>query len=138
MPGVAPAKSLWRISLTVSDIASPQEPDIARIASRAKKTVEAIPGSPRQRRHGINRSAAISRTANSRRAMRSTTQKATTKNVQPGRRNRGRVADVIGDGPLGVTIPAVVTHGKSRIGRNIDRSGSTPRLRDLEDKLGAH
>src|SRR5918994_4382562 len=31
-------------------------------------------------------------------------------------------ADVIGDGPLGVTIPAVVTHGKTRSAANIDKS----------------
>jgi polyphosphate glucokinase len=31
-------------------------------------------------------------------------------------------ADIIGDGPLGVTIPAVVTHGKTRSAANIDKS----------------
>src|SRR5215210_4795692 len=31
-------------------------------------------------------------------------------------------ADQIGDGPLGVTIPAVVTHGKTRTAANIDKS----------------
>ncbi len=31
-------------------------------------------------------------------------------------------ADQIGDGPLGVTIPAVVTHGRSRSAANIDKS----------------
>ena len=31
-------------------------------------------------------------------------------------------ADTIGDGPLGVTIPAVVTHGKTRSAANIDKS----------------
>jgi polyphosphate glucokinase len=31
-------------------------------------------------------------------------------------------SDVIGDGPLGVTIPAVVTHGKTRSAANIDKS----------------
>jgi len=31
-------------------------------------------------------------------------------------------ADVIGDGPIGVTIPAVVTHGMTRTAANIDKS----------------
>jgi polyphosphate glucokinase len=31
-------------------------------------------------------------------------------------------SEVIGDGPLGVTIPAVVTHGKTRTAANIDKS----------------
>ena len=31
-------------------------------------------------------------------------------------------ADVIGDGPIGVTIPAVVTHGMTRSAANIDKS----------------
>jgi polyphosphate glucokinase len=31
-------------------------------------------------------------------------------------------SDEIGDGPLGVTIPAVVTHGKTRTAANIDKS----------------
>jgi polyphosphate glucokinase len=31
-------------------------------------------------------------------------------------------SDVIGDGPIGVTIPAVVTHGKTRTAANIDKS----------------
>jgi polyphosphate glucokinase len=31
-------------------------------------------------------------------------------------------AGVIGDGPIGVTIPAVVTHGKTRSAANIDKS----------------
>jgi polyphosphate glucokinase len=31
-------------------------------------------------------------------------------------------AEMIGDGPLGVTIPAVVTHGKTRTAANIDKS----------------
>jgi polyphosphate glucokinase len=31
-------------------------------------------------------------------------------------------ADQIGDGPLGVTIPAVVTHGRTRSAANIDKS----------------
>ena len=31
-------------------------------------------------------------------------------------------ADIIGDGPIGVTIPAVVTHGKTRSAANIDKS----------------
>ncbi len=30
--------------------------------------------------------------------------------------------DVIGDGPIGVTIPAVVTHGRTRSAANIDKS----------------
>jgi polyphosphate glucokinase len=31
-------------------------------------------------------------------------------------------AQIIGDGPIGVTIPAVVTHGKTRSAANIDKS----------------
>jgi polyphosphate glucokinase len=31
-------------------------------------------------------------------------------------------ADTIGDGPIGITIPAVVTHGKTRSAANIDKS----------------
>src|SRR5918992_3716196 len=33
-----------------------------------------------------------------------------------------RFADDIGDGPIGVTIPAVVTHGRTRSAANIDKS----------------
>jgi polyphosphate glucokinase len=33
-----------------------------------------------------------------------------------------KFSDVIGDGPLGVTIPAVVTHGRTRTAANIDKS----------------
>jgi polyphosphate glucokinase len=33
-----------------------------------------------------------------------------------------KFAGVIGDGPIGVTIPAVVTHGKTRTAANIDKS----------------
>src|SRR5262245_22913556 len=31
-------------------------------------------------------------------------------------------AEVIGDGPIGITIPAVVTHGRTRSAANIDKS----------------
>jgi polyphosphate glucokinase len=33
-----------------------------------------------------------------------------------------KFSEIIGDGPLGVTIPAVVTHGKTRTAANIDKS----------------
>ena len=33
-----------------------------------------------------------------------------------------KFSDIIGDGPLGVTIPAVVTHGRTRSAANIDKS----------------
>ena len=38
-------------------------------------------------------------------------------------------ADAIGDGPIGVTIPAVVTHGKTRRRPTSTSPGSTPRPR---------
>jgi polyphosphate glucokinase len=52
-----------------------------------------------------------------------TPQKSTPKNVAA---VVGEIVDnfskIIGDGPIGVTIPAVVTHGKTRSAANIDKS----------------
>ena len=46
-------------------------------------------------------------------------------------------ADVIGDGPIGVTIPAVVTHGMTRSAANIDKSWIDCEAEKLfEDHLG--
>ena len=46
-------------------------------------------------------------------------------------------ADIIGDGPLGVTIPAVVTHGKTRTAANIDKSWIDADAEKIfEDQLG--
>ena len=46
-------------------------------------------------------------------------------------------ADAIGDGPIGVTIPAVVTHGKTRSAANIDKSWIDCEAEKLfEDRLG--
>src|SRR5215210_1986625 len=46
-------------------------------------------------------------------------------------------ADQIGDGPLGVTIPAVVTHGKTRSAANIDKSWIDAEAEKIfEDRLG--
>ena len=46
-------------------------------------------------------------------------------------------ADIIGDGPIGVTIPAVVTHGKTRSAANIDKSWIDCEAEKLfEDQLG--
>jgi polyphosphate glucokinase len=46
-------------------------------------------------------------------------------------------ADLIGDGPIGVTIPAVVTHGKTRSAANIDKSWiDCEAEKILEDHLG--
>jgi polyphosphate glucokinase len=45
-------------------------------------------------------------------------------------------ADDIGDGPIGVTIPAVVTHGQTRSAANIDRSWiDAPAEKVFEDVL---
>ena len=46
-------------------------------------------------------------------------------------------ADAIGDGPIGVTIPAVVTHGKTRSAANIDQAWIDCEAEKLlEDHLG--
>ena len=46
-------------------------------------------------------------------------------------------ADEIGDGPLGVTIPAVVTHGRTRSAANIDKSWIDAEAEKIfEDHLG--
>src|SRR5215207_1867409 len=46
-------------------------------------------------------------------------------------------AGIIGDGPLGVTIPAVVTHGKTRSAANIDKSWIDAEAEKIfEDHLG--
>lgn len=46
-------------------------------------------------------------------------------------------ADQIGDGPIGVTIPAVVTHGVTRSAANIDKSWiDHPAEKTFEDALG--
>ena len=46
-------------------------------------------------------------------------------------------ADAIGDGPIGVTIPAVVTHGKTRSAANIDQAWIDCEAEKLfEDQLG--
>lgn len=46
-------------------------------------------------------------------------------------------ADTIGDGPIGVTIPAVVTHGQTRTAANIDKSWiDAPAEKIFEDMLG--
>jgi polyphosphate glucokinase len=45
--------------------------------------------------------------------------------------------DTIGDGPIGVTVPAVVTHGKTRTAANIDKSWIDCEAEKLfEDELG--
>ncbi|NNG20637.1 ROK family protein [Naumannella sp. ID2617S] len=46
-------------------------------------------------------------------------------------------ADQIGDGPIGLTIPAVVTHGRTRSAANIDKSWIDAEAEKIfEDKLG--
>lgn len=46
-------------------------------------------------------------------------------------------ADRIGDGPIGVTVPAVVTHGITRTAANIDKSWIDAEAeKTFEDKLG--
>lgn len=46
-------------------------------------------------------------------------------------------ADQIGDGPIGITIPAVVTHGRTRSAANIDRSWIDAEAEKIfEDTLG--
>jgi polyphosphate glucokinase len=46
-------------------------------------------------------------------------------------------ASIIGDGPLGVTIPAVVTHGKTRSAANIDKSWIDAEAEKIfENRLG--
>jgi polyphosphate glucokinase len=46
-------------------------------------------------------------------------------------------SDQIGDGPLGVTIPAVVTHGRTRSAANIDKSWIDAEAEKIfEDHLG--
>ena len=46
-------------------------------------------------------------------------------------------AAIIGDGPIGVTIPAVVTHGKTRSAANIDKSWIDADAEKIfEDHLG--
>jgi polyphosphate glucokinase len=46
-------------------------------------------------------------------------------------------ADVIGDGPIGITIPAVVTHGVTRSAANIDKSWiNHPAEKTFENVLG--
>jgi polyphosphate glucokinase len=46
-------------------------------------------------------------------------------------------ADAIGDGPIGVTIPAVVTHGRTRSAANIDKAWIDCEAEKLfEDRLG--
>ncbi len=48
-----------------------------------------------------------------------------------------KFADVIGDGPIGVTIPAVVTHGVTRSAANIDKSWiDHPAEKTFEKALG--
>ncbi len=48
-----------------------------------------------------------------------------------------KFADVIGDGPIGVTIPAVVTHGRTRSAANIDKSWIDADAEKIfEDHLG--
>ncbi len=49
----------------------------------------------------------------------------------------GHFADLIGDGPVGITIPAVVTHGVTRTAANIDKSWIGFEAEKMfEDKLG--
>lgn len=46
-------------------------------------------------------------------------------------------SDTIGDGPIGITIPAVVTHGITRSAANIDKSWIDAKAEDIfEDVLG--
>jgi polyphosphate glucokinase len=46
-------------------------------------------------------------------------------------------ADQIGDGPIGVTVPAVVTHGRTRSAANIDKSWIDAEAEKIfEDHLG--
>jgi polyphosphate glucokinase len=46
-------------------------------------------------------------------------------------------ADTIGDGPIGITIPAVVTHGQTRSAANIDKSWIDAEAEKIfEDHLG--
>jgi polyphosphate glucokinase len=46
-------------------------------------------------------------------------------------------ADTIGNGPIGITIPAVVTHGQTRSAANIDKSWiDAPAEKIFEDELG--
>src|SRR5512132_2045294 len=48
-----------------------------------------------------------------------------------------QIVDSFGDGPLGVTIPAVVTHGKTRSAANIDKSWIDAEAEKIfEDRLG--
>jgi polyphosphate glucokinase len=46
-------------------------------------------------------------------------------------------SDIIGDGPIGITIPAVVTHGQTRSAANIDKSWIDCQAeKEFEDVLG--
>src|SRR3712207_4485335 len=46
-------------------------------------------------------------------------------------------SDQIGDGPIGVTVPAVVTHGRTRTAANIDKSWIDAEAEKIfEDHLG--
>ena len=46
-------------------------------------------------------------------------------------------AEGLDDGPIGITIPAVVTHGVTRTAANIDKSWiNAPAERIFEDALG--
>lgn len=46
-------------------------------------------------------------------------------------------AEEIGDGPIGVTVPAVVTHGRTRSAANIDKSWIDAQAQEIfEDQLG--
>src|SRR4029453_4753165 len=67
-----------------------------------------------------------------------TPQKSTPKNVAAvAAEIVGQFADIIGDGPIGVTIPAVVTHGKTRTAANIDKSWIDADAEKIfEDRLG--
>jgi polyphosphate glucokinase len=49
----------------------------------------------------------------------------------------GEFGSLIGDGPIGITIPAVVTHGVTRSAANIDKSWiNHPAEKTFEDVLG--
>ena len=137
-----PAESLCRISMMVyRNQALPQRPDIARLASMSEETVRSKPvlgidigGS------GIKGAPVDLATGEftTKRLRITTPQKSTPKNVAAVVAEIvDKFADIIGDGPLGVTIPAVVTHGKTRSAANIDKSWIDADAEKIfEDRLG--
>ena len=143
MPGVSASwVGLADLNDGVTEIRlSPRRPDIARLASMSEETVRSAPvlgidiGGSGIKGAPVDLATGEFTTKRLRITTPQSRHRRTSQRWSP--KSWTQFADIIGDGPIGVTIPAVVTHGKTRSAANIDKSWIDADAEKIfEDHLG--